>query len=77
MKAKDLATDIDDVEFEDWCVANTHAHFWYCADVWCVGFLAGTVHYKSMINLCFTMPATFIFTKFVPNKLITIYITLP
>ena len=26
-------TDVDDVEFEDWCVTNTHAYFWYCADV--------------------------------------------
>ncbi len=32
----------------------------------CVSFLAGT---KSTMNLCFTMPATFIFTKFAPNKL--------
>jgi hypothetical protein len=35
----------------------------------CVSFLAGTKSYESMINLCFTTPATFIFTKFVPNKL--------
>jgi hypothetical protein len=33
VKAKNLVTDIDDVEFEDWCVTNTHAHFCYCADV--------------------------------------------
>ena len=36
--------------------------------IWCVTFLAGTKRYKSTINLCFTMPATIIFTKFVPNK---------
>jgi hypothetical protein len=35
----------------------------------CVTFLADTKSYKSTLNLCFTMPATFIFTKFVPNKL--------
>jgi hypothetical protein len=35
----------------------------------CVSFVAGTQSYESMINLCFTTPATFIFTKFVPNKL--------
>ena len=33
VKAKDFVTDVDDVEFEDWCVTNMHAHFWYCADV--------------------------------------------
>jgi hypothetical protein len=33
VKAKELMTDVDDVEFEDWCVTNLHAHFWYCADV--------------------------------------------
>ena len=33
VKAKNLVTDIDDVEFEDWCVTNIHAHFCYCADV--------------------------------------------
>jgi hypothetical protein len=32
-KAKEFVTDIDDVEFEDWCVTNKHAHFWYCANV--------------------------------------------
>ena len=37
----------------------------------CVTFLAGTEHYESMINLCFTTPATYILTKFVPNKLNT------
>ncbi len=36
---------------------------------WCVSFLACTKRYESMINLCFTTPATYIFTKFVPNKL--------
>ena len=35
----------------------------------CVSFLAGTERFESMIYLCFTTPATFIFTKFVPNKL--------
>ncbi len=25
-------SDVDDIEFEDWCVTNTHAHFWYCPD---------------------------------------------
>jgi hypothetical protein len=33
VKAKEFVTDVDDVEFEDWCVTNTHAYFWYCADV--------------------------------------------
>jgi len=33
VKAKEVVTDIDDVEFEDGCSTNTHAHFWYCADV--------------------------------------------
>ena len=33
VKAKEVVTDVDDVEFEDWCVTNTHANFWYCADV--------------------------------------------
>ncbi len=33
MKAQEFVTDVDDVEIEDWCVTNTHAHFWYCADV--------------------------------------------
>ena len=33
----------------------------------CVSFLAGIVSYKSSINHCFTTPATFILTKFVPN----------
>jgi len=33
VKAKEVVTDVDDVEFEDWCVTNTHAHFWYCANV--------------------------------------------
>ena len=42
----------------------------------CVTFLEGIVSCKSTINLYFTMPATFIFTKFVPNKL-NIYATLP
>ena len=31
VKAKDFVTDIDDTEFEDWCVTNMHAYFWYCA----------------------------------------------
>jgi hypothetical protein len=35
---------------------------------WGVTFLADTKCSKSMLNLCFTMPATYIFTKFVPNK---------
>ena len=35
----------------------------------CVSFLECTKRYESMINLCFTTPATYIFTKFVPNKL--------
>jgi hypothetical protein len=35
----------------------------------CVTFLADTESYKSMLNLCFTTPATFNFTTFVPNKL--------
>ena len=39
------------------------------AAVRCITFLEGTVSCKSTINLCFTMPATFIFTKFEPNKL--------
>ncbi len=26
-------TDVDDIEIKDWCVTNTHAHLWYCADV--------------------------------------------
>ena len=30
---------------------------------------APTERYERTINLCFTMPTTFIFTKFVPNKL--------
>ncbi len=25
-------SDVDAVEFKDWCVTNTHAYFWYCAD---------------------------------------------
>jgi len=33
VKAKEVVTDVDDVEFEHWCVTNTHAHFWYCPDV--------------------------------------------
>ncbi len=33
LKAKEFVTDVDDVEFEDWCVTNTHAYFWYCTDV--------------------------------------------
>jgi hypothetical protein len=33
LKAKEFVTDVDDVDFEDWCVTNTHAYFWYCADV--------------------------------------------
>jgi hypothetical protein len=33
VKAKEFVTDVDDVEFEDWCVTNTHAYFWYCVDV--------------------------------------------
>jgi hypothetical protein len=33
LKAKEFVTDVDDIEFEDWCVTNTHAYFWYCADV--------------------------------------------
>ena len=33
VKAKEVVTDDDDVEFEDWCVNNTQAHFWYYADV--------------------------------------------
>jgi hypothetical protein len=33
VKAKEFVTDVDDIEFEDWCVTNTHAYFWYCADV--------------------------------------------
>ena len=24
LKAKEFVTDVDDVEFEDWCVTNTH-----------------------------------------------------
>jgi hypothetical protein len=43
----------------------------------CVTFLADTKSYESMLNLCFTMPALFILTKFVPNKLKTIYTALP
>jgi hypothetical protein len=35
----------------------------------CVTFLADTKSYKSTLNLCFTMPAIFIFTKFIWNKL--------
>jgi hypothetical protein len=35
----------------------------------CVTFLEDTVSCESTINLCFTMPATLTFTKFVPNKL--------
>ena len=27
VKAKEVVTDVDDVEFEDWCVSNTHANF--------------------------------------------------
>jgi hypothetical protein len=33
VKAKEFVTDVDDVKFEDWCATNTHAYFWYCADV--------------------------------------------
>ena len=33
VKAKEFVTDIDDIESEDWCVTNTYAYFWYCADV--------------------------------------------
>ena len=36
---------------------------------WCVTFLEDTKRFESTINLCFTMPATFLFTKFVSNKL--------
>ncbi len=32
-KAKDFVSDVDDIEFEDWCVTNMHAYFWYCPDV--------------------------------------------
>ena len=35
----------------------------------CVTFLEDTKRFESTINLCFTMPATFLFTKFVSNKL--------
>jgi hypothetical protein len=34
----------------------------------CVTFLADTESCKSTLSLCFTMPATFIFTKFVQVK---------
>ncbi len=27
LKAKEFVADVDDVEFEDWCVTNTHAYF--------------------------------------------------
>ncbi len=33
VKANEFVTDIDDVEFEDWCVTNMHAPFWYCVNV--------------------------------------------
>jgi hypothetical protein len=33
LKAKESVSDVDDIEFEDWCVTNMHAYFWYCADV--------------------------------------------
>ncbi len=33
LKAKEFVSDVDDIEFEDWCVTNTHAYFWYCLDV--------------------------------------------
>ena len=33
VNAKDFVTDVDDIEFEDFWKTNTHAHFWYCADV--------------------------------------------
>ena len=33
VKAKELVSNINKIEFEDWCVTNLHAHFWYCDDV--------------------------------------------
>jgi hypothetical protein len=27
VKAKEFVTDVDDSEFEDWCVTNTHVYF--------------------------------------------------
>ncbi len=33
LKTKEFVADVDDVEFEDWCVANMHAYFLYCTDV--------------------------------------------
>ena len=33
LKAKEFVSHVDDIEFQDWCVSNTHAHFWYCPDV--------------------------------------------
>ncbi len=33
VKAKEPVTDSNDIEFQDWSLNNSHAHFWYCANV--------------------------------------------
>jgi hypothetical protein len=33
LKANKFVSDVDDIEFQNWCVTNTHAYFWYCPDV--------------------------------------------
>jgi hypothetical protein len=46
----------------------TSSHFWTNPKLVC-NFLGDTKSYESTLNLCFKIPATLIFTKFVPNKL--------